>query len=288
MFLFGPPNVKKMKARSDVQGLVKALGYEKNPGVILDASKALSEIGLPAVQPLLSVLREKKHRAHAMAMETLQQIGAPAVEPLINALNDQSNLAANSFIEIVLVAIGRPAVEPLIQAFQAGNMNIGQILGHMPGVRARDALIEALEHGGPCNDHGRHSDHNLLIATEQGIPPRDVDNALVRLVAIKSLSAIRDSETIQALMRTVERKSEIGLVRLRAAEVLARYEATGPVLPSLIDLFDDKSLYIRQMVIILLGKTGDPQAREPLTHLLQDKNRLIREKAAEALKRLES
>jgi hypothetical protein len=27
MFLFGPPNVKEMKARRDVNGLIRALGY---------------------------------------------------------------------------------------------------------------------------------------------------------------------------------------------------------------------------------------------------------------------
>ena len=30
MGLFGPPNVEKLKAKSDIDGLIKALAYEKD------------------------------------------------------------------------------------------------------------------------------------------------------------------------------------------------------------------------------------------------------------------
>jgi len=32
MPLFGPPNVEKLKAKRDVKGLIKALGYQKGAG----------------------------------------------------------------------------------------------------------------------------------------------------------------------------------------------------------------------------------------------------------------
>jgi hypothetical protein len=40
MSLFGPPNVEKMKANRDVEGLVKALGYQKDTNVRKEAAGA--------------------------------------------------------------------------------------------------------------------------------------------------------------------------------------------------------------------------------------------------------
>jgi len=60
--LFGPPNVEKLKAKRDVKGLIEALGYGKDdsPSIVRSrASKALQEIGAPAVEPLLAVLKNR-------------------------------------------------------------------------------------------------------------------------------------------------------------------------------------------------------------------------------------
>ena len=59
MPLFGPPDVEKLKARRDVNGLIKALSYEKDSKkdkplrTRSEAARALGEIGDPAVIPAL-------------------------------------------------------------------------------------------------------------------------------------------------------------------------------------------------------------------------------------------
>jgi HEAT repeat protein len=47
MQLFGifKPNVKKMEAKEDIEGLVRALGYKKDPSIRKDAAMALGRIG---------------------------------------------------------------------------------------------------------------------------------------------------------------------------------------------------------------------------------------------------
>jgi HEAT repeat protein len=47
MFLFGAPNVQKLSAKRDVQGLIKALGYEKDEQIRHAAALALGQIGDP-------------------------------------------------------------------------------------------------------------------------------------------------------------------------------------------------------------------------------------------------
>ncbi len=68
MPLFGPPDIEKLKAKRDVQGLIKALSYEKDS------------------------IKDKPRKTREEAASTLGEIGgALAVEPLIAALNDGSN-----------------------------------------------------------------------------------------------------------------------------------------------------------------------------------------------------
>ena len=93
MFLFGPPNVEKMKARRDVNGLIKALRYRKDKGVRQAAAEALVKIGAPAVEPLIAALKDESFSVRQAAAEALGKIGAPAVEPLIAALKDQNSWA---------------------------------------------------------------------------------------------------------------------------------------------------------------------------------------------------
>ena len=55
---FPKPNVKKMKAEGDVEGLIKALSY-KDSDVQSKIAVALGEIGKPAVEPLIHVLKDE-------------------------------------------------------------------------------------------------------------------------------------------------------------------------------------------------------------------------------------
>jgi hypothetical protein len=48
MPIFGPPNVEKMEANRDIKGLIKALGYKKDPNVRKAATLALVKIGKAA------------------------------------------------------------------------------------------------------------------------------------------------------------------------------------------------------------------------------------------------
>jgi HEAT repeat protein len=54
------PNVRKLAEKRDVEGLVKALCYEKDEYVRRDASEALGEIGdTQAVESLIETLKDK-------------------------------------------------------------------------------------------------------------------------------------------------------------------------------------------------------------------------------------
>ncbi len=104
MWIFGAPDVEKMKAKRNVKGLIRALGYRKDYYVCRSAVKALGEIGdWRATDPLIATLEDGRLRRSAVgqvphvrrwsahvrrsAVEALGDIGdSRAVAPLIAAL----------------------------------------------------------------------------------------------------------------------------------------------------------------------------------------------------------
>ena len=97
MGLFGPPDVDKLKAKGDVPGLIKALGYERDSGVRGRAADALVQLGSGAVEPLIVTLRDvsgvRRDGSHEVGREAAAQVlgkigDARAIEPLIAGLRD--------------------------------------------------------------------------------------------------------------------------------------------------------------------------------------------------------
>jgi HEAT repeat protein len=97
MPLFGPPNVDKLKAKRDVLGLIKALGYQQYSNVRGAAVGALGQLGDDrAVEPLIGALHDKNADVRGAAMEALTAIGVSAVEPLIGALRDEDRFVRDA------------------------------------------------------------------------------------------------------------------------------------------------------------------------------------------------
>jgi len=176
----GEPDIEKMKAEKDVEGLIKALKYSLDMEIRGEAALALGEIGdARAVGPLTQALKDKNDFFVADVEEALVKIGEPAVEPLIQALKDEDSgvrwAAAATLGEIkderavapliqalkdggrgvrwqaamALVEMGEPAVEPLIQALKDEEEEVRwaatEALGRMGDARAVESLIQALK-----------------------------------------------------------------------------------------------------------------------------------------------
>jgi HEAT repeat protein len=77
MGLFGPPDIDKLEAKGDVEGLVKSLNYRrKDSHVRWRAAGALGKIGdSRAVEPLIAALKDENSRVRQYAAEALRKIG---------------------------------------------------------------------------------------------------------------------------------------------------------------------------------------------------------------------
>jgi len=88
------PNIGKMKAKGDVEGLIKALRYKKDWVVGAEATDALIEIvddrTVGAIEPLIQTLKDECESVREHAVMVLEEIGQAAVEPLIQAMKDKN------------------------------------------------------------------------------------------------------------------------------------------------------------------------------------------------------
>jgi HEAT repeat protein len=154
MPLFGPPDIEKLKTKSNVRGLIRALRYVKDPAVRRDAIHALVETGhaseavdaletsgdVQAVELLIAVLGMPDTDARRVAASALGQVGGvQATEGLRAALSDGDSHVRQAAAEALgklgwqpdgseagavywvvqrrwdrCVEIGEPAVGPLI------------------------------------------------------------------------------------------------------------------------------------------------------------------------------
>ncbi len=248
MPLFRPPDIEKLKAKGDVPGLIKVLGYQKDAYGVMRraAAETLGQIGDPrAVEPLIAALRDDGVRM--AAIEALGQIRDPrAVEPLAAALNDREYSCREAAAE-ALGKIGDPrAIEPLVAALRHTASPAAAALAQIGDPRVVEPLIAAL-----------------------GDKDRDV-----RKVAATVLGSIGDARAVEPLIAAL---SEIFL-RETAARALGQIGDTRAVEP-LVAVLEDHGGYAAEA----LGRIGDARAVEPLLAALEDDDWDVRRDAARGL-----
>lgn len=143
------PNIQKLKARGDVQGLIKALNYEKDKTVCRDAALALGQIGDErAVEPLIDALKEGDRLMRRTAALALGEIGDErAVETLTDALKDSDKEARQAGAEALGKIGDSRVVEPLIEALKDKSLDevAARALGQVGDERAVEPLVAILE-----------------------------------------------------------------------------------------------------------------------------------------------
>ena len=215
MPLFGPPNIEKMKAKGDINGLLKALSDQQG-AVRCQAAEALGQLGdLRALEPLLDALKARDDQMRDAAVRGLGELhNAKAVKPLIAKLLYDSNYNVQISAAFALGKIGDPqAVEPLTAAIKNGS-KVGfaadQALKKMPIA----ALIAA---------HKKTQIGAVALVCEANIT-FDSDEALNGF-AKKALQSkwteIESSYNVQIEMTTGFRRSE-DEVKSRLKELLQR------------------------------------------------------------------
>ena len=271
--LFGPPNVEKLKAKGHVQGLIKALSYEKDWKVRKAAAEALGQIGdNRATEPLVAALKDRDADVRRRAARALEQIGdARAVEPLVATLKDPLYFVREKAAEALeslgwqpgddtqrtlraiarrewkeLVGLGAVAVEPLVAALKDYNRDIQQAaaeaLGEIKDARAVEPLAAALKDDNDWN---------------------------VKKAAAQALGQIGDSQAVELLVVALERWS---------GSLALEQTLQGAAIQECSEMCESTA-----KALIRIG----PAAVEPLVAALIDKRGHMRQAAARALEQID-
>lgn len=158
LFELFEPNVEKLKAKKDVDGLIKALGH-RSSYVRKNAATALGELYAAddvmrtrdkrAVEPLINALKDEDEFVRSHAIEALEEIGdAMAVEPLINVLNDKNEdgLVRSSAVSALGEIRDKRAVKPLMDAFHGEDNHIRVMAAYALNSFNVEEAKEAIKH----------------------------------------------------------------------------------------------------------------------------------------------
>lgn len=261
MPLFGPPDVKKLELKRDVEGLIEALAWDKDPkaaaDVHFDAAEALGLIGDPrAVGPLVKALWDPSLSVRWIAAEALGRVRDPQVvdhlADLLKAHLPYEDEPFRRVCEEAIKSLGRlgdmRAVEPLVEALAS------------PVEELRHAAADALDKLGWHPDNGSAGGaywvvkHDWLKCMDIGAP------------AVAPLCALLTTVDATTRMRAVETLGEIGDPR---------------AVPALAKCLKDWRLARRETVVQALGRIGDTSAARVLVEslLIED----VRSAAIQAL-----
>jgi HEAT repeat protein len=142
--VFGPPNVAKLEAVGNIDGLVKAAKYKKDPQVAADARRALTGF----LDKIIQRLQTKNLVQLNTAREALVIIGEPARARLVYILGE-GHTHRRQDAAFVLGIMGDPAsVRPLCLAMHNPDpllrMLAVEALGKIGDPAAFDTLRRAL------------------------------------------------------------------------------------------------------------------------------------------------
>ncbi|MCK4307846.1 HEAT repeat domain-containing protein [candidate division WOR-3 bacterium] len=301
-------NVKKLKKKKDVEGLIKALKH-KDWKIREDAAKVLGEIGdKEAVEPLIQAMKDDDRDTRRNAMLALEKIGKLAVEPLIKALDNKDADIRCGAVEALGEIGGEETIEPLIQAMK-DRMKARQL------VDTRGMSLDRyLEYNRYINSEAKKALIKIgKPAVPQLIKVLKSEESDVVGDTVDILGNIGDERAIKPLFQVLKNFAKEPYIRKTVAKALDRLgwkpendkekvyylfalnkfkklatvekKALIPAIEPLIQMLKDEDNIVRSGAAkaLALGEVGDERAVEPLIQMLKDENKWVRSGAAKAL-----
>jgi HEAT repeat protein/CHAT domain-containing protein len=274
--------------------VIDRTAFTRASGLSDAAVRSLTEIGVPAIEPLADALgRSHGTEQHEFA-RALCKIGGPdVVEPLIDVLGSSPSENRVTIVRGLGNIGDRRAIEPLVEQMKQKYQNIDVIreaalvLGEVFGDRrAVEPLIAALAEP-KCSIRKSAATALGNCASERALEPlitavRDW-NPDVRLAAIRALGTLADPRALEPLQSAMNDWYESA--RNAAAQALTVLSRALPFESAahLLGLTDSN---VRVAGAKRLADLGDGRAIEPLVASLSDADKSVRASVSAALDQL--
>lgn len=291
MPLFGP-NIKKLKSKGDIDGLIEAL---ENHKVVGAAKDALIEIGEPTVPMLAAAMQTMDGYDKKRALGILSEIGSSsAKEVLASMLDDEDSFVREAAVEFLTPLKDAALTEPLIKLLKDPSRD----------VRNKAALALGALSWEPANDEERILSYIALeewgLLTSVGEPAVEPLIEALDVYSISSLDAaltlvkIGGERAVQPLIAMLGREMELNLnlfsggpaLNILVVSATALNMVGEPAIAPLIEELASDDLPTRAGAAFVLKGMGE-LAREQLQEALDNGNQLIREPVKELIKILD-
>jgi HEAT repeat protein len=306
------------RAVSALPGLTKHL-HDSNRDVREKIIRIFGEIGggeqLPAV---IAALNDTDPMVRFAAVQALRRLRGDSVGEALDAKCNDTDANVRAEAARTLGILGeRKALPKLVDLLRDSNGFVraaaAEALGRLGDRSATSALIGVLT--GDIKQSAPASDQDgLVIGTQPGPLPEIAKMKVIeeKIIAAKALGDIRDPASVDSLIERGLKAEDAGLraesavslgkigepraIEPLEAAVRPYYQAapadadgitiaTGPI-DEKVRLMKEKESRVRASVAWALGQIGDANAKEILTHAVNDENSLVRDAAAEALAKI--
>jgi len=263
------PNIDRLKDRGNVEKLIKALSYERDPEVRADAARALGELGaLEALDPLITLLSDDEEVAvRSAAAEALGQIdGTRVIEPLIDALEDSSAVVRDS-AETGLILCSEEAIDPMMALLESDDAKLHQsAVNVLAGIGSPAAmtLIDVLNNR---DEQLRTGAYDALVQMGSPAVP-DLTDTLSegkRALSQKIVNVLVDigSDAVHPLISLLNNKESIVINWASDALIQIEEPAIEPLINMLVD--DVRRVHVQSILL----EIGEP-AVAPLINALSE------------------
>lgn len=282
MSLFGPPNVRKLLAKGDLEGLVKAL-TNAHQGTRVEAARALGALGNPAAVPALLRLTGRASRTQrGKTPQPVPQRDEPAV-----------HAAAIEALGALIASSGVSDTDPALRAIVEDAAG-GQQAGFAP-IMTSDSDFQRLM----TDELVRESARRMLASLSEQYSA-DIGHAILFLRDPGDLPnhpnpyQWHHGQLLEELIRSL---GEVGAKVLLDGGGLYRHGHYGYVCADL-RLTGSAALrpafaalrspepQTRELAARVLGYLHEAEAIQPLVEALDDTDPIVREAAADALLKL--
>jgi HEAT repeat protein len=323
MGLFGPPNVEKLKAKGDVEGLIKALVYKKDANVRKAAAEALEQItNEQAIKSLIDALQDENRDVQETAAGSLVQIikankNENLRKPAIKGLVTSFDCGKASVRKAVVMALGKIkeawAMQLLITALESSTNEVryaaAEALGKIgdtyavtplitalknPDKNMRELVIKALKQIGQpvvlLSAALKNEDKDMRVAAAEALdqigwqPDKTEIGAFYWIAKGQWKKCIELGESAVKPLSAILKEAD-GNVRKAEAEALGQIKDMRAVDP-LIAALQDQDWRVREAAACALGQINDARAVELLISALKDQEWCVRKEAARALGRI--
>jgi len=303
MALFGKPNIKRLKDRRDIGGLLKALDYKKDDNIRSQAAEALGSLReKSAVEPLLNLLehesfknsdaiisslgkigddravapliqriRRQKAISSPDELTALQDIGLPSVQSLLNLLAEKTTDTKDAVAVIHLLEKigGNESTDGLLNLLSPAHAglipSLSEVVGRLAQKKAIPVLVSALK-AGPGETWAAH-----IVSALRRLEwiPTDIDEEAALAVSARDWTRLLEiGEPAAELILPLLQKG-------RSSEIVRAVALLGDIgkeqfVEQTAALLDDRRPDVVAAAARALGQMGSSQAVQPLIQLVSD------------------